>query len=399
MKHRLGPVCIIVLATIGGACGASATPPPSPTLRMDPSDPSDPTTASNCNPWECGSNSAWLGENIRFHELDAAGGPNDADLVVGQFFHKSGQPMNLHVDHDELYGEKPVSVLQRLAYLVTGSKPPVWKGKELEGATLQLARLRSPGRWLLNIRKVSHTSFWVGAGRVKGAVPVYELTYYDQLNKTKEAPLCEPPKGGLSSEWQSLEGKALIFRGDRYEALPKLVVEEGGNSSWFNIACAGTTVAKMHLLRHTWASSDETHQTQVKQRQALLKMLTGDYCGGGYSFTVHGQPLQYSYVQDWPPQPPLPSAIGTWLGTMSIDAVWDEKGAVCIDTPRMVANSLGKKAAYLAEIRAKCQALLTPRKIPSCSQLGLTLQGAPSGTMPWIQLGGYAISANPNPTP
>jgi hypothetical protein len=64
---------------------------------------------------------------------------------------------------------------------------------------------------------------------------------------------------------------------------------------------------------------------------AMLKMLTADYCGTGRSYTVDGQPLKYGDSNHWCSQPPIiPSAV------CSIEALWAEKGAVCVDTPRRV---------------------------------------------------------------
>ena len=116
---------------------------------------------------------------------------------------------------------------------------------------------------------------------------------------------------------------------DRYDARTKTVRETGGDDTWFNIACAGTAIAKLHLLRHTWAADrDGAHPTTVDQRQALLKLLAADYCGTGKAFTVEGQPLAYSFDQRW-------ARAVDWNGAASVDAVWDANHAVCLRTPRL----------------------------------------------------------------
>ena len=132
-----------------------------------------------------------------------------------------------------------------------------------------------------------------------------------------------PPRSAEGgTRWESIKGMAVIFRGDRYDEKAKTVNETGGTDTWFNIACAGTTVAKMHLLRHTWAGNrDGRRPTSENQRQAVLKMLVADYCGNGKPFTVDGHPLVYAYNKAWEPSVDFTTAA-------SLDAVWNASHAV-----------------------------------------------------------------------
>jgi hypothetical protein len=371
MESRTDSACILVLASLWSACSSAQPPAPLP-----PSPSSSSSLADGCKPWECGSNGPWLGGNIVFHELAADGTPNDVGLKLDDFRSSSNVHLTLDVQGDELIGRTGSVELRR---------------QGLVGAVLTLSRAAVQGSrevWELTIKEVSKTELWVDPVS-QTSVPVYHFTY-QQLGtgSPKDTPdLCQPPKE-LDPRWSSLGGMALIFRGDRYDAATKTVTEVGGHTPWFNIACAGTTVAKMHLLRHTWAGSDPQHTTTVDQRQAVLKMLTGDYCGSGDSFTVNGHPLLYTYAKPW--QPVQPSPID-WTSVATIDAVWDQTGAVCMNVPRMV----DEQPNIPHWIIHKCQSLSSPHTITPCgTQLKQDLQTAPSGTPLWTQLHGYAISAN-----
>jgi hypothetical protein len=135
----------------------------------------------------------------------------------------------------------------------------------------------------------------------------------------------------------------------------KTVIATGAvTRGWVNVACVGTALAKLFLLRHTQAS--QLVPTTPGERQAMLKMLTADVCGDGQSFTVHGQPL---YWADAKGITRLPDA--RWR----VEAVWSEHGAVCINQPR--------RPELAAAIEQQCGPL------PRCTSSSR----------------GYVISANP----
>jgi hypothetical protein len=114
------------------------------------------------------------------------------------------------------------------------------------------------------------------------------------------------------------------------------VIATGAASrGWINIACAGTALAKLFLVRHTEASQEV--RTTRAERQAMLKMFTADVCGDGTSFTVHGQPLFWADVKGITRFPDAPA---------SIEAVWSAKGAVCLERPR--------RSELAGAIQARC---------------------------------------------
>jgi hypothetical protein len=278
----------------------------------------DPRT---CDSWGCGNNSASLG-GVAFHELNVKGEPNDQGLVVDSFSDSDGNPLGLVVTRDQLYGVQ------------TGGSP-------LSGTALELSTIAlhdSDGTdWILRIRHVDETQAWVPQtvlGNDPPPVPVYQFDYYradHPLTANEDGTLlCPPSDEPLVSNYK---GTAIIFTGDRYDARAKTVSESGLESAWFNIGCEKTAVAKMHLLQHTLAAGD--HQvTKVEQRQAVLKMITADYCGNGVSYTMNGHVLRYKWAQSWEPlnphSPPLMP-----LDSDSIEAYWNSERAICLSRPRL----------------------------------------------------------------
>ncbi len=132
----------------------------------------------------------------------------------------------------------------------------------------------------------------------------------------------------------SLSFQTLLFEGDRID--PNGKRDTGVDTTWFNLGCAGSALAKMALTGHTQAALDaNTFVTTLAERQTMLKMLAADYCGDGFPFTVPGQPLNWeddhgtmklAALLAQPPQPLL------------LEARWKETGAVCLDKPRVDAH-------------------------------------------------------------
>jgi hypothetical protein len=260
-----------------------------------------------------------------FHELHLRGLPNAAGLSLSGV-RRGGAAYVLEVSG------AAVSAHPR------SSRAAAESGAALKGLELDL-RDRTGARFTIHIAAVGTTTYWAGTPE---PVPTYELTYTSTTHRNPQ-PLCTAERN-----------EALLFAGDRYDAPRKTVTATGPDTEgWFNVACVGTALAKLHLTRHTEAS--QTVKTTAVERQAMLKMLTGDVCGDGTSFTVHGQPLMWADA----------NRLTTFAAPpASLEAVWTERGAVCLDTPR--------RPELAAAIAARCGPL------PSCTNQR-----------------GYVISANP----
>jgi hypothetical protein len=267
--------------------------------------------------------------NRSFHELHMGGLPNAAGFAV--------------------LGVRKGTT----AYTVEGAgesiaaRPQSAGAPRLEGASLVdlVFDLRDGAdrRYTLRIAATDTTRFWA---EPQGSVRTYVLTHSAVTGSTPR-PLCTT---GVN--------EAILFAGDRYDSLDKSVVATGAAASgWINVACAGTALAKLYLTRHTEAS--QIVVTTRGERQAMFKMFTADVCGDGTSFTVHGQPLLWADAKGITKFASAPA---------SIEAIWNDTGAVCLDTPR--------RPQLASSIAARCRR-------PSCG--GAT---TPAGR-------GHAISANP----
>jgi hypothetical protein len=167
---------------------------------------------------------------------------------------------------------------------------------------------------------------------------------------------------------------ALVFEGDHYDPETKTV--QHGRKGWFNLACAGTAGAKMHLLRHTEAGSikmgPNKRITSLGERTAMLRMITADYCGNGSTFTVNGHPLLYGDINKWYPLNPSDPRIDTF------EAAWGPNGPLCITKPRLYCPPTVQSACSIELDRS----FTLPPPCPT------------NGTFP---AGTHVISANPKP--
>jgi hypothetical protein len=121
--------------------------------------------------------------------------------------------------------------------------------------------------------------------------------------------------------------QTVVFGGDYYD------IERAWtrcDSDWINFSCGGRTLAKLLLTRNTCESQPQSgdEETLARERQATLKLLIADYCGNGTHFTMPGQPLVWrgGLVERFATDP------------TSLEARWDDNGAICLHIPRLVAN-------------------------------------------------------------
>ena len=293
--------------------------------------------ALGCQTWGCGTNSPIVGDGLMFDELDSSGAtPNRGGLKIAGA---------------KLYDGTPVKVKAERHSLVAYS---IFTGRRYVDAQLvgMIITLRHPtnGDYEILVEKFYPQNLWFWSG-IAETVPAYEMktrkvggTYFKE-SVCKNDPLTTDP------HWTGIEHATIVFQGDRYDPIAKKVWETSSTDPWFNIACAGTTPAKLHLMRHTRAGSyraDGTiaYNTTVAERQAMLKMFAADYCGNGTSFTVDGQPLAYNDSNHW---------YREYSGYAAQEALWSDSGAICLDWVRL------ETTYTLGDVYAKCG-----RVLPSC---------------------------------
>jgi hypothetical protein len=339
MTMRIPAVMIHAMAMVLGACAATVD-------DDELVSTTEQAAGVGCPELGCMLNAASLGDGLFFHELHPLGYPNTVGVQLERFESGTGAPLQLQVVGHELFGIDPGGSARH--------------GSDLVNARFILSK--DGATYVVRIAAIDRTSFWVGD---TGQVPIYTFVYTRPSEPNRERAVCTT----RDTEHGVPTTVALVFTGDRYDAVRKTVTD--GAAGWFNVACAGSAMAKMHLLRHTAAGQAPGYTTTVYQRQAMLKMLTDDVCGTGRSFTVDGEDVKYTDRRGWHP---LPSVTGT------TESIWTDRGAICLDEPR---RQLEDGPGVAAAIAAECG-----RVLPSCAAIEAT----------W-QLFGYGYTKNPKLKP
>ena len=141
-------------------------------------------------------------------------------------------------------------------------------------------------------------------------VSVYRAVYENPQGAL--VPLC--PSANPDEQWFTLIADQLVDRknSDLFAA-----------PGWVSFACVNEALGKMKFLNYHATGS-------TARRKATLLMLTADYCGDGTHFTVSGVPVAWR------------DTAGTVLPPFAeneLEAMWDDHGAICLNTPRHVDRS------------------------------------------------------------
>jgi hypothetical protein len=326
-----------------GACATSVSPrgTATATSALDRGGP-------GCPEWGCGTNSPTIGDSIVFDELDSSQTLEDAHgIKIKSAILDDGNAVDLHVTRDLLSANRR-----------TNGQPLT--NDELKRLTITLAiRRTSTGEYFefeLRIDDINMQilSFWAGR---REAVPAYLINARQTVppGPPQFVPVCKiTATSATEPDWQDSIHYAVIFAGDRYHPTTKTVEDAPAGTTWFNLACAATAPAKMHLMRHTnaGAGTDRAYATTVDERNAMLKMFTADYCGDGNNtgidgsmYTVDGQPLLYGDSRAWyTPPPGVPLFTVNSSGALSparttMEALWTPRGVACLTTPRLASRS------------------------------------------------------------
>jgi hypothetical protein len=295
----------------------------------------------------CGSNSPEIDER-GFHELNVRGLENDAGFRLVSVS-RAGVKYRMAVVGGEI----------RLYPLSGGS---ALEGTSVQGAILEVRNDDANTTYQLRIADVLKTTSWARLDGATKSVRTYLLdwqivgagwTYWKKVCQSSGA----DPLLGMD------EYHSVVFEGDRIDASAKAVL--GRDLDWFNIGCAGHTLAKLHLTGHTEGARALGFTTTIDERTTMLKMLSADYCGTGKPFTVAGVPLTWRDDRGWMAFVP---------SSATIEARWTSGGVACLNEPRLEANptDLGDETFPPdpdTSLRKKIE-LACGRRIPTC---GLTL--------------------------
>jgi hypothetical protein len=149
--------------------------------------------------------------------------------------------------------------------------------------------------------------------------------------------------------------EVVVFEGDRFDSHTR-TVKPAADDHWFNISCAGATLAKLRLTHNTVHTLGKLPSWE--ERQATLKMFSADYCGTGEAFTVPGQSLAWQGG----------AMTGYYDGATiaSFEARWGPDGAICLSDPRMnhPNTSLGRQLqkTFLENLPKSCS-------LPACADV------------------------------
>jgi len=315
-----------------------------------------------CGAWQCGANSPVVDNVLDFHDLHLGGLPNEAGLSLHQpALVAKGERYDLAIDNNKIVGKR--------------SGATVLSGDALLGAEIWLDTTDASPAYKIGIQNVRTMDFpYPGDTGEQLEVYVFSWSTAGSSSSTtadagSSAPtstfsnLCSNPPFDLlqfgkpndhqSFAYSELLGmdppEALVFSGDRIDANLKLM-SETADPSWFNFGCAGHALAKLQLTRNTLASTPPspflapTHA----MRQATLKLLVADYCGTGRAFTVAGQPLGWKGFDSEAKGDFEPVPIRTLTG---IEALWNENGAICLNTPRVAQSHLLSAKEEFPDVR------------------------------------------------
>ncbi len=280
-----------------------------------------------CDVFMCGTNSPQIAE-FGFWDLNlptsfgTPGLPNIKGLQVLWFVHGTGSYL-------------PRVTRGRLLAMPTTTVAP--NNVMLSGAGLVdgYFLLRNGNRqFQLRVAEVNQVASWaqpVGSPQVM--LETYKLDWTEFKNGWGDfRNVCiNPPTNRENPDTLGMTGTlafhTLVFEGDRIDADKKL--DTGVDTTWFNLGCAGSALAKLALTGHTEAARDAgTFVTTLSERQTMLKLLTADYCGTGTPFTVAGQPL--NWVDDHATMKLLQQP-----AQLAREARWTDQGPACLDKPRV----------------------------------------------------------------
>jgi hypothetical protein len=272
-----------------------------------------------CEAWGCGMNSP---------EIDHLG-VHDIHGVVGGLPNANGFRVTKIVKAGLLY-KQIWSVKSSL--VVTGT-PGTLINSGVSGTVVTITNGSST--YEIQIGKLIRVPMWahVTGGEMTNT---YEIQWDivaagggDQKRVWKN--ICKkPPVDGSNDLLGMNRFQSVVFENDWIDADRK-TVSTRPEKFWWNIGCAGHALAKLHLTGHTaGAQAEHGFHSDERMRQTTLKMITADYCGTGFAFTVAGQKLGWTDQFAWNEY-----SVG-FVGKK--EAEWTEKGVSCLNTPRVDAN-------------------------------------------------------------
>ena len=323
-------------------------------------------SAVECDITRCGTNSPVI-DSLRFHELNLDHLENEQHLQLVRFEDSSHTEYTLHVVNGYILG--------------TRSGAPALAGTALTGARIILADTTGmiPGEIVITIQEVLPLHYWA---RLPGSDPPPMESYNLQYTANgKQGPVCGNPADSEIGLLGMVRMTAVVFEGERIKPAT-MTVSPTIEKAWVNIGCAGHAIAKLALTGHTEAARSVGFDTTTDERQAMLKMLVGDYCGDGTPFTIAGEPLYWQDHRNWMTFDRMPPVMST------VEARWTAAGAACLGNARLDIHPPVPPASWPSGLRAPAYLAIRKRcpQLPLCEDKDVrNLDGA------------HLVSGNPDP--
>lgn len=328
------------------ACGmvvvAACVEPPG---RTDGVIGPDELGSDDCQGPECPTNSPMIDTYV-FHELSLDRTvANDQGFRVNKFL-IGGQDHELQVRDGQIRGELDGTIVSGAA--LQGAQ--LWLERQGEIRVLRIARVDLVAMWTQPIAVLGPE---IEAYKIEwSALSPQGVPEWRDLCAAAKLPPGHPDLNRYNGPPQPspvLNYQTFVFEGERINAQTREIWDY--QPTWFNLGCAGHALMKMQLTGHVGAAASLGFETTLAERQTMLRMLSGDYCGTGHPFTVPGMSVRWKDDRYWLPYP-------TAAGRLNIEARWQPSGAACLNDPRADVHGNdatrarwpnGVKAAILAE--------------------------------------------------
>lgn len=261
---------------------------------------------------KCQLNAAHVGGSPISH-LDLGGEPNEFGVAVHEIRDPDGNAYDLGV-HEEEFAAYHKDEL-------------VAFGDDVVGWTIILVVDRVPQRVRISGRELVPS--WAKNR------PPFSTYALDMAGDGGAHNVCLGKEPGVAA--------LTLLHGETYDPELKQIAEVG--PQWLTLACAGEAMYKVKRMDYgpNGRQGPGGGPATPGQRTAALKMVTADYCGTGKSFTDDNKPLLFHNSQ-------RTVQITDIKQVVAIEAYWDEHGARCLSTPRMVPR---------AKVVSECE-------LPSC---------------------------------
>lgn len=302
MRTAIG---LAVCAVMGSACGIEDVE--TADLAQD--------VVNHCPAWGCANSPDLIHLGIWEQNLDGLPDANGYSLQTSNgkaALYSGGLTYELRVSGGKITGFRRGVMT-----------PTTISGAQLVGATMVVTLNGTPTMTISIANVHSGIPYPLGTGTYES----YEMHYSTGI-LGKAPNLCNAPDEQVTRDagLNLPPNDTVVFEGDRYNPTTMTTNTSAttADSRWFNFGCAGYTLSKLRLTRHTLSDG-----TSFDERQAMLKMYVADYCGTGKVVTVSGEPLRWrggALMHDFLPTPD------------TLEARWAVNGAKCISTPRMTAH-------------------------------------------------------------